>query len=436
MSVEKLFTAENTKKIGELFTTFASAFGKQPVTMTDEEEPTFSMELHDGTPVITMSAGFIKGMGNHKLLVTGPFTNDRIYDGVSEIINPVAFTPSETDYKRLLEQGYVLFTKNDGGYTVQAQPETLSRFDTQISNLLKKGNIQVEHYNNLKNYFAQNNIQHHLIGNAWPETVSRPIESACNSSTCNASQPLVVTKYVVTEKIVEVQKVVLQEVPVYVKEVVKVPEYITKEVHVCDHTAGPITVSDTKEVKMKKVDEDADVDDKLSERPCSHNNIVTSNDGNHNIACGTCKMVFRLNGVDTDNARLIRGRMPQLKKLAAEEEEDIPVKKVSLKDASESSESVEETEESEEPSEESSAKETSQPIKLKGKFLNAAKTVLKSGEYVYRIVEKVGDNGKQRIFEVIGRYNPEKNDHKDPLTKKDVAKLVKMGHKIAKNCMP
>jgi len=96
-------------------------------------------------------------------------------------------------------------------------------------------------------------------------------------------------------------------------------------------------------------------------------------------------------------------------------------------ESSESSEQ-EESEESEEPE-----PEPTKSLKIKGKYLNAQKTIAKSGDYVYRIVKK--SSGQSQLA-ALGRWDPEiqpVNGAKWPkLLSSDIKKITELGHTIAK----
>ena len=100
-------------------------------------------------------------------------------------------------------------------------------------------------------------------------------------------------------------------------------------------------------------------------------------------------------------------------------------------------ESEDEFEESEPTTEESSEvpSESSEPAeashtqrKLKGRWLNVHKTILKSGDYVYRVNKKI--DGPTELF-AIGRWDKDKQ--KQVALKKSDHKIIKkLGNKIAK----
>jgi hypothetical protein len=223
----------------------------------------------------------------------------------------------------------------------------------------------------------------------------------------------VVTKYVVTEKLVETQKLVIKEVPVEVERIVKVPYEVIKEVYICTHTAGPISTNpddtDKKAVNKpttKYVDPDEDVDDK--------------------------KPVAKQPAVAKQPKPVAPAKVQPKKKAptpSASSDEQESSQQDSQDDASQDkTDNISETE--------SSPKSTPpKKVQIKGTWLNDDKTVLKSGEYVFR-VSRGGEAGSR--FEAIGRFNPSSKTKRDPLQTQDVKKIKALGkqYSIARNCMP
>jgi hypothetical protein len=99
----------------------------------------------------------------------------------------------------------------------------------------------------------------------------------------------------------------------------------------------------------------------------------------------------------------------------------------------ETSESSEESSESKEPQSKADDASESQPIKIKGIFLNTAHTIIKSGEYVYRIIKKV--NGPTKL-EAIGRWDVKQKAKVGAtwlkLLPSDTKKITSLGHTVAK----
>ena len=430
--MEQLLLPENTKRIGEVFTSIATVLGKQAVTVVDDDMPFITVTVRDNTPIVTMSRTFIAGIGTHKLVVTGKFSEDRIYDEeepapIETTIDLPAKAVAPTDIQQLIDDGYIVFTKKEtAGYTVTCKPNILDTLDGPIVNLVKRGTVDEQIYKHLCSSLGQ---KHYLIGDPWPEPVVYTVTdgegshnegnqtSDCPGGICQMPARLqannnpsvstgphhqqiqVVTKYVITEKLVHVDKLVIKEVPVEVERIVKVPYEVIKEVYICKHTAGPISTNvddtskpTTKPVKCAVVDDpDEDVDDK---KPVK----------------STSKPVAK----------------PQPKK-----REPTPS---ASSDEQESSQ--DESQHSDKTDNISSSKSTPpKKVQIKGTWLDDNKTVLKSGEYVFR-VSRGGESGSK--FEAIGRFNPSSKTKRDPLQPQDVKKIKALGkqYSIARNCMP
>jgi hypothetical protein len=117
-----------------------------------------------------------------------------------------------------------------------------------------------------------------------------------------------------------------------------------------------------------------------------------------------------------------------------------PTEQSTTTESEESDDEGEESGEEEESDESTESEESDEPppatssLKIKGTFLNAQKTIVKSGEYVYRIVKKASGQSK---LEAIGRWNPKQKAVIGAtwlkLLPSDTEKIVKLGHTVAKN---
>uniref|UniRef100_A0A6C0JUC1 Uncharacterized protein n=1 Tax=viral metagenome TaxID=1070528 RepID=A0A6C0JUC1_9ZZZZ len=443
--VEQLLLPENTKRIGEVFTSIATVLGKQAVTVVDDNMPFITVTVRDNTPIVTMSRTFIAGIGTHKLVVTGNFTEDRIYEAeepapIETTIDLPAKTIAPTDIQQLIDDGYIIFTKKEtAGYTVTCKPNVLDNLDGPIVNLVKRGTVDEQIYKHLCSTLGQ---KHYLVGDPWPEPVVYTVTdtntesnnqtsesnnqsnqtSDCPGGMCSLPPRLqahpstgphhqqiqVVTKYVITEKLVETQKLVIKEVPVEVERIVKVPYEVIKEVYICKHTAGPIStnVDDSSKPTAKRAtdDPDEDVDDK---KPVAKQ----------------------------------QSSKPAVKQPVAKTQSAKPTKKAPPTPSASSDEqesSHEQSNESEDQTDNISSTEPDTPpkkVQIKGTWLTDDKTVLKSGKYVFR-VSRGGESGSK--FEAIGRFNPSSKTKRDPLQQEDISKIKALGkqYSIARNCMP
>jgi len=121
------------------------------------------------------------------------------------------------------------------------------------------------------------------------------------------------------------------------------------------------------------------------------------------------------------------------KNVEQEEESEKPASgrgPIQEEEEEEEDEDFEETEEDEEfeETEEDEEEEDPPARKLKGRWLNPQKTILKSGDYVYRVNKKI--DGPTELL-AVGRWDKDKQK-RVPLGKGDSKIIKKLGNKIAK----
>lgn len=396
MSLREVFShPENTQKLAEFFDGLVK---KDPplVQVTDGTESICTITQTDGVPKIVMSKAFITSLANYKLVVKGGFTQDRIYDDAK-----TPFVPGPEDYAKLVVNGFVVFeNKSENLYNCKYHRNTIQGLDINIVNTLKRNNLDQVTYQATRNYLIENGVLNYLIGEPWPEVSKQPDE---------ISSPVIATKYVVTEKIVYVDRAVVTEKPVYVEKIVINEKAVPIEKIVYKETPivgpdGPIFVQPPvakaapsgpikRGVPVKKiVDPDEDVDDKVLEKK---------------------KVVEEQSEESSD-----------------EEEEEETSEVVEEEEESSSSSVAEKTPPKKKSKRAEEASEA--PLKVKGTWLNPPNnTVLKSGQYVYRVIKKAEGPSEMHA---IGKWNKDKwakSKSTDPLTRTDMKEIKALGHLVA-----
>jgi hypothetical protein len=374
-------------------------------------------------------------LGDFKLTVRGGFTNDTVYEPEDAVLKE-SFTPSIEDHKRLVANGWILIERTDAGvYHFTFKNGAIDAVkDFNVLNHIKHNDLNEDLYKMVADYFVRCNIKYHLVGDVWPE------------KTCEKENVKIqyVDRPVISEKVVYVDKIVLKETPVYVDKVV------IREVFKCEHsvstdetqpvvsTAKPATkkvttadvvkavnhvvgnmVSQKKEGDKKKVtidtkqtsktlpakivDPDEDVDDK---KPAE--STTTESEESETSSSSESSESSDSSQSDSGNSEGGEDEESSEKEPVVQKKQ---VKKSPPKRNDEASESVR---------------------VIKGRFLNDQKSIIKSGEYVYRLIKKVEG---QSDMAALGRWDEKKwNKNKStiPLTKEDEAKILKMGNKIAR----
>lgn len=306
----QLSLPENSGRFVEFFKVLQDMVTKQPIVVIPDEKPTFSISQKDGILNITVSSSFISGLGEHKIVLEGNPCEDCTLD----VSKSTKFVPTSVDYDRLLNLGYYVFMRSESGFSIQYRRLDEEKMDISMINLIKRQNMDENIVNMINTYLVGNGYKTYIEGSEWPETSN------------NSTQIFTVVKHVVTEKLVEVERIVKTEVPIYVDKIIvkEVPTDKIKEVYVCKHTSGPVT--------KPYVDPDEDIDDKV----------------------------------------------PVKKEVEKEEEVESE------------EESSQESQESEEESNQESSQDSAEKSKvIKGKFLDPPKNnIIKSGDYVYRRIRK------------------------------------------------
>lgn len=438
---EELTSDKNKQRLGSFLGVIHDII-KTPlsVTITEEEESVMTVVQENGVPMVKMSRGFLVNLGDFKLTVRGGFTNDTVYEP-EDVVLKESFTPSVEDHKRLVANGWILIEKTDAGvYHFTFKNGAIDAVkDFNVLNHIKHNDLNEDLYKMVADYFVRCNIKYHLVGDVWPE------------KTCEKENVKIqyVDRPVISEKVVYVDKIVFKETPVYVDKVV------VKEIYKCEHDVGGgsdvanSSVVSTAKPATKKVTT-ADV-----VKAVNHvvgNMVSQKKDGDKKkVTIDTKQTSKTLPAKVFDPDEDVDDKKPAESTTTESEESETS----SSSESSESSETSQsdsgnseggEDEESSEkepvvqkkqakkspPKRNDEASESTR--KVPGRWLNDQKTIIKSGDYVYRLDKKIGET--QLV--ALGKWNKKMwEDQKNPrqtlpLTKEDEAKIEKMGHRIGR----
>ena len=264
----------------------------------------------------------------------------------------------------------VSFSKNGDSYKANVGNAFLDCLeDIKMVNMLKRPNLPASGFNMAKKYLEGQGfnviVEGEVIDVTNEEVVEEPGTVVVQATP--TSEPNIGEKIVIKEVPVYVDKVVIKEVPVEVQKVVikEVPVYI--------------------EVENKK-------------------------------------NVQEVKEYENTNKKT-KGPIQEPEESKEEESKEEESEGEGDEEVVESSSSVQESEE--EP-EESPAESSSR--KLKGRWLNSQKTILKSGDFVYRVDKKI--DGPTELY-ALGRWDKDKQ--KRVALKKGDTKIIKaLGNKISK----
>lgn len=338
----------------------------------------FLLSQKEGVVQVTVSKDFLTNMGDFELGVEGstPFSSN-VHFNMSEPVVPPPVANKQAD------KSGVEFVKTGELYKANVGNGFLEALDDiRMVNLLKRPGIPLPGFNMVKKYLQGLGFTVYVAGEAPVE--SEPVESAPGTTVVQATpttEPVLGERIVFKEVPVYVDKIVIKEVPVEVQKVVvkEVPVYIE--------------VKQEKEVEKKHVQ-----------------------------------------FVDVKPKKKKKGPIEEPVEESEEVEESSPEESEEVEDSSpneteESESGSEETEESEEESEfdEETEEEPPKKVKLKGKWLNPNKTILKSGDFVYRVDKKI--DGPTELF-AIGRWDKDKQK-RVKLRKGDAKIIKKLGNKVA-----
>jgi hypothetical protein len=342
---EKLVTPENTRKLSTFFNVLQNIVDEP---RHSDESSKFS--LVKGNKVWISSQGIFIGEDFMQFLGDNQLTIEATTKVESDMNVSLSQAPVQEATGQIIE-----FVRDGDSYSPKVGSSFLECIeDIHIVNLLKRPKLETNMFKYVQEYFKNKGFQVVIVGETTPlKTVFAT--SAVPVASAPVSQP--------------VERIVIQEVPVFVNKIVKeeVVVYVDKIVkeQVAVYVNRPIEKQEKPETKP------------LDKQAPLHEETTSSADD----AVGT--------------------------------------------DSQESSE--EEPEESEEPSESPQASEAEQSVrKLKGKFLNPEKTLLRSGDFVYRVNKKI--NGPSELI-AIGRWDT-KTQKRVPLQKGDDKIIKKLGHKI------
>lgn len=399
--VEKLTSPESKQRLVSFMGVMTDILNPRPIVITDDEECQMIVTQENGVPVVRMSKMFIASMGSFKLVVRGGLVRDTVYEPQEPVVENV-FTPGLSDYLRLVNNNYMVFEKIGGIYNIRFRNSLLENItDTNIVNYIKRNNVEEGIYNMIIEYLKNHNIKHYTIGDVWPEQTA-------------ASNPTIVyhDRPVVTEKVVHVEKVVKTEVPVYVDKIV------IKEVYKCEHTDKSIpiikevdaVIAKTKQIteqadepkpKKKLIDPDEDIDDKKTSESEEEESSSSEEESS-----------------EEEEEEETEESQESVVEESSSDEEPEPPKKTAVTPVQKRRE---------EPKKEAREDVSESVLRLKGTFLNKEKTILRTGDYVYRVNKKV--NGPTAL-QAIGRWDKRKKE-RVPLLNEDKKKIKALGYEIA-----
>jgi len=238
--------------------------------------------------------------------------------------------------------------------------------DIRMVNLLKRGTLPPQTFEMVRQYLEKQGFQVVIKGDETPVDTEPGTTVVQVTGT---TEPSIGQKVVIKEVPVYVDKIVIKEVPVEVQKVVikEVPVYVDR------HHPPP---QEPSHEEPQEEEEPEEV-------------VVTKSKGPI--------------------------QEPSMENSASEESE--------FEESTESSEPEES-----EPEESAPEESTHEPRKLKGRWLNPQKTVLKSGDFVYRVDKKI--DGPAELY-ALGRWD--KGTQKQVSLRKGDKKIIKkLGNKIAK----
>jgi hypothetical protein len=371
---EKLVTPENTRKLSTFFSVLQNIVEQREHVSVDNH--LFQIAPEGNTMTIT-SAGITVGQGFLN------FLGDKT-------ITIQATAAVETDMQVSLSQSAV--QQQQSGQTIEFvrdgtsySPKVGSSFldcieDIHIVNLLKRPKLETNMFKYVQDYFKTKGFQVVIVGEtpAVPATATVVAQSVPTGKPCyptdKSSNP--------TDKSSDpLGRIIIQEVPVFINKIVKeeVAVYVDRIV---------------KEEVVVYVN-----------RPLASDKPVEPT-----------KPSIPLTSIPLD------------KKAPLQEETTSSADDEAAADSDEE-ESSEKEDSSQESSEKEQASEAEQSVrKLKGKFLNPEKTLLRSGDFVYRVNKKI--NGPSELI-AIGRWDT-KTQKRVPFQKGDDKIIKKLGHKINK----
>lgn len=402
-TVEQVLTPENKQRLATFFGVIRDMVrGPQQFTIVDDETSNLTITQQNGVPTVVMTKGFLASLGSHRLVVGGNFTADRVYP--SEQMATGASNPSDDDFGRLIKAGYILFTPNsDGSYQLRYNNSVLEAVgDINMINYIKKNNLDAGIFQMVTEFLADKHVKFHIVGQPWP--------AGDQNVALGGEGPVRIV-----EKVVEVVRHIKTEVPFYVDRIV------TKEVYKCEHTAQGQAHTKENQVKTQSKtktipDPDDDVDDKVKESESSKTSTASSssssteeqtNDGTESSE-------------ETSSSSSEEEKAPTPKKKSppkpAVSKPTVTKPPVSKSTASESTKETKET------------KNDKNTLKIKGQYLNKQKTIVQSGDFVYRVIKKV--DGPSQL-EAICRWD-KKTETQVPFRKGDEARIKELGYKIAK----
>lgn len=378
---EKLVTPENTRKLSAFFSVLQSI-----VERDQEQREQGSRQDETEWPRRTLVEGNKISISTQGIFIGEDIFNNFLGDNeiTIEVTSPVkgnmyvslSQPPVE---KQQTGQTTIEFVRDGTSYSPKVSSSFLDCIeDIHVVNLLKRPKLETNMFKYVQEYFKTKGFQVVIVG----ETPAVPVQTTLQAQPVHPVQSQ-------TNPVNPVERIVIQEVPVFINKIVKeeVPVYVDKIVK--------------EEVVVY-------VNRPLAEKPVEP----------------TIPMAKSSNHLDKPSNPLDKkAPLQEETTSSADDEEAAP-------DTDEEEEESSEQESSEqESSEKEQASEAEQSVrKLKGKFLNPEKTLLRSGDFVYRVNKKI--NGPSELI-AIGRWDT-KTQKRVPLQKGDDKIIKKLGHKINK----
>lgn len=325
----------------------------------------FLLSQKDGIVNVTVSRDFLGNMGNFELGVHGSTPfASNVHFNMS--------TPLASSKKPVKNESAatVTFTKLGELYKANVGNGFLECIDNiRMVNMLKRPNLPLAGFNMVKKYLESQGFNVKIDGEEDIEDIEEDVDEEPGTvvvNTAPTSEPSLGEKIVIKEVPVYVDKIVIKEVPVEVQKIVikEVPVYI----------------------EVEKGDQRVDVE-------------VKSNNG----------PIQEPDESDADQEEIVSTSQSEHE----DDQEEI---------MSSSNEQEEESSEEVAPASPVSSR------KLKGRWINEQKTILKSGEFVYRVDKKI--DGPTVLY-ALGRWDKDKQK-RVPLRKGDAKLIKRLGNKIAK----
>lgn len=383
--VDLLKTPENKARLGTFIGVLQDLVQppKSGLDVVESNHAEMAIEQVDGKPVITVTSEFLKKLGKHCLTIN---MSSKLSDDCTQTIGEAA--PPQRSHATLVEKGYIVFTPEGEQTRVHYRITTLDRIlNVQTINLIKRNVIDAPLVAMVQEGLKEANVPFWTEGDDWPL-----VDGAGNASSTiiYRDRPVdvpeemfrTVLKETLAPLVAEAMKSLPTQLPiVYTEKVVwrdRVVSVKEDGVETLPPAPAPKTVVAVVPEAVEPTEEDAESSetDKSSE--------AESESGEESSESSESSS-------ETDDESSESDSSSSAEELSESSESDKQEEPTPLK-AKHQTQEVD-------PAEESKS-----TLRIKGVHLNQNHTVLKSGDYVYRIIKAVGTTR----LEAIGKWNPKK----------------------------